>query len=134
MAEFKTPENLLYAKEHEWAEILDDGTVKVGITDYAQYSLKDVTYLELPEKGDTVTAGEPMGSIESVKAASDIYSPVSGEVIEVNEELLDEPEKVNDDPYGSWMVIIKPSNLEEDKKNLMNAESYSKYVAELEGE
>lgn len=134
MAQFKTPENLLYSKEHEWAEFLDDGTVRVGITDYAQYSLKDVTYLELPEKGDTVTAGIPMGSIESVKAASDIYAPVSGEVIEVNEELLDEPERVNDDPYDSWMVIIKPTNLEDDKKKLLDAEAYNKYVAELEGE
>ncbi len=134
MAQFKTPENLLYSKEHEWVEFLDDDTVRVGITDYAQYSLKDVTYLELPEKGDTVTAGTPMGSIESVKAASDIYAPVSGEVVEVNEDLLDEPEKVNDDPYGSWMVIIKPTNLEEDKKKLLDAESYNKYVAELEGE
>ena len=103
------PENLLYSKSHEWAKI-EGETALVGITFFAQEQLGDITFVDLPSPGRTLAAGDELGSVESVKAASDIYSPVSGEVVAVNEELANAPELVNQDPYGrGWMVKIKLS-------------------------
>lgn len=126
-----TPSNLKYATTHEWARDEGDGTVTVGISDHAQESLGDVVYVEQPEVGSTVTGGEEAGVVESVKAASDIYSPVSGEVIAVNELLEDAPETINGSPYDDgWFFKVKmsdPSELE----SLLDAAAYEA-VAENE--
>lgn len=107
------PDDLLYTTEHEWVRIEGD-TAVVGITDYAQDSLGDVVYVELPEVGATVEAGRPFGVVESVKAASDLYAPLSGEVIEVNGNVESQPELVNTDPYGDgWMIKIRLSSMDE---------------------
>ena len=120
----ETPDDLRYAKTHEWARDEGDGTVLVGITDHAQDSLGDVVYVELPEVGQEVSAGEEVSVVESVKAASDIYSPVSGEIVAINELLEDAPETVNESPYGDgWFFRVKlsdPSDLDE----LLDAEGY----------
>ena len=100
------PTNLKYTKDHEWIELSGEKG-KVGITDYAQQQLGDVVYVELPEVGAKLKQGQSFGTIESVKAVSELYSPVSGEVVEVNAALKDKPETVNEDPHGSWMVVIK---------------------------
>jgi len=129
--EYEVPEQLYYTKEHEWVSV-SDNTATVGITDYAQKSLHEVVYVELPEVGRELTQGEVMGSVESVKAVSDIYAPVSGKVVEVNEKLLDEPETLNNDPYGEgWIAKIELTNFEEDKKKLMTAEQYRNLLKEL---
>lgn len=111
--------------------MLEDGTVLVGITDYAQKELGDLAYVELPEVGKEVAKGDVLCEVESVKAVSEVYAPVSGEVIEVNEELEDAPEKINEDPYGAWIAKIKPSNLEEELKELMDANAYAEYLKSL---
>src|SRR5690554_5889106 len=102
----KVLENLKYAKSHEWVKV-EGEFAYIGITDYAQDSLGSIVYLEVPEVGDEVKQGKDFGVVESVKAASDLYAPISGEVIEVNEDLIDSPELINSDPYGSWMVKLK---------------------------
>ncbi len=108
------PENIKYLTSHEWARLEEDGTVTVGITDHAQDQLGDVVYVEVPEKGANCAAGDEVSVVESVKAASDIYAPVSGEVIAVNAELDIKPELVNSDPYGEgWFFKIQPSNVSE---------------------
>lgn len=110
MSEFRN--ELKYLSSHEWARVEEDGTVTIGITDHAQESLGDVVYVETPEVGSEVTAGEEAGVVESVKAASDIFSPVSGEVIAVNSALEDAPETVNESPYDDgWFFKVKPSDL-----------------------
>ena len=102
------PEDLLYTKDHEWLRDNGDGTATIGITDHAQDSLGDITFVELPEPGDALAVAEAFGVVESVKAASDLFMPVAGEVLEANEDLLDSPEKVNASPYNEgWMVKIK---------------------------
>jgi glycine cleavage system H protein len=103
------PADYRYTKDHEWIDIAGDRG-KVGITDYAQQQLGDVVYMELPEVGATLKAGQSFGSIESVKAVSELYAPVSGEVVEVNAALRQKPETVNNDPYGSWMIVVKLSD------------------------
>ena len=129
--EYEVPEQLYYTKEHEWVSV-SGNVATVGITDYAQKSLHEVVYVELPEVGRELTQGEVMGSVESVKAVSDIYAPVSGKVVEVNEKLLDEPETLNNDPYGEgWIAKIELTNFEEDKKKLMTAEQYRNLLKEL---
>jgi len=100
------PENLKYTKTHEWVKI-EDGKVKMGITYHAQEQLHDIVYVELPEVGTEINKGDPLGVIESVKAASDIYSPVSGKVIAVNQNVIDQPEVLNQDPYENWLVEIE---------------------------
>ena len=124
-------EGLLYTKEDEWLKVEDDeGTV--GVTDYAQDALSDIVYVELPDVGDVVAAGETFGVVESVKAASDLYSPVSGEVTAVNEDLLDAPETVNTDPFGEgWMVKIKLSDKAE-LSELMDTKAYTAYCESRE--
>ncbi len=116
------PENLSYTEDHEWVGPNEGDGVKVGITDYAQDSLSDVVFVELPNVGDTYQRGEVMAVAESVKAASDIYAPIAGKIIAVNDKLEESPELVNESPYGSgWMVVIEPS---EDMTALIDAESY----------
>jgi len=131
VGEYKIKEGLYYTKDHEWAQVLEDGTVLVGITDYAQKELGDLAYVELPEVGKEVAKGDVLCELESVKAVSEVYAPVSGEVIEVNEELEDAPEKINEDPYGAWIAKIKPTNLEEELKELMDANAYAEYLKSL---
>ncbi|RUR38399.1 glycine cleavage system protein GcvH [Vreelandella populi] len=117
------PANLRYAKSHEWVLDHQDGTVSVGITDHAQEALGDVVFVELPEVGQTLTQGKEFGVIESVKAASDLYSPVNGEVIEVNEALEDSPETVNDAPYkGGWIMKVRLTDNNLD--SLLDADAY----------
>jgi len=129
--EYKIPDGLYYTEEHEWARMLDDGTVAVGVTDYAQKQLHEIVYVELPEVGAEVEQLSVIGAVESVKAGSDMNCPVGGSVVEVNDELLDSPELINDDPYGEgWIAKIEPSDLEGDKVRLMDAEAYRKHVAE----
>ena len=118
------PSELKYAATHEWALLDDDGVVTVGISDHAQNALGDVVFVELPEVGAVLAAGEEAGVVESVKAASDIYAPVSGEVLEINEVLEEAPETVNGDAYvDGWFYKIKPSDTAE-LENLLNAEAY----------
>lgn len=119
------PSDLKYASTHEWARDEGDGTVTVGITDHAQDALGDVVYVELPEVGSTVTAGDEAGVVESVKAASDIYAPVSGEVVAVNDVLENKPETINDSPYDDgWFYKIKMSDPEE-LEDLLDADGYA---------
>jgi glycine cleavage system H protein len=125
------PENLFYTKEHEWAKIEGDEAL-FGITDYAQSQLSDLVYLNLPEVGTQVKQFEPYGAVEAVKAASDIYAPLSGQIIAVNEAVKGDPGIVNRDPYGEgWLVRVKLSNPGE-KANLMTGSEYSAYLATLE--
>jgi len=120
----QTPDDLHYAASHEWARKLDDDIIEVGITDYAQQALGDVVYIELPEVGQDVTATEECCAIESVKAASDIYAPLSGEIVAVNDKLDDEPELLNESPFNEgWMFRIKVSSIAE-LDALMSAEAY----------
>ncbi len=123
----KYPENFVYTKEHEWVDA-DGGVAIVGITDHAQHELGDIVYVDLPKMGTLVELGKSLGSVESVKAVSDIYSPVSGEVIEINELLATSPEKLNDDPHGSaWLVKVKMSDPGEIKK-LLTVADYQSYI------
>ena len=120
----ETPSELKYLATHEWARLEEDGTVSVGITDHAQDALGDVVYVELPEEDQDVNAGDEAGVVESVKAASDIYSPVSGTVVAINEVLSDEPEKVNQDPYGDgWFFKIEPDDTSQ-LEDLLDAAAY----------
>ena len=121
------PENLLYSKSHEWVEKTGETTARVGLTDYAQDALGDLVFVNLPEVGDDAAAGEAFGDVESVKAVSDLISPVSGTVCEVNEDLLDQPELLNEDPYGTW--IIKVENVT-DTEELLDAAAYEAFCAE----
>ena len=123
------PAELRYATSHEWARLEADGSVTVGISDHAQEALGDVVFVELPEVGKTVAAEEQLSVVESVKAASDIYAPVSGEVIAVNEALADAPEAVNSDPYGAWFFKIKPADAAE-LDTLLDAEGYKAEIGE----
>lgn len=121
---------LRYLSSHEWARIEDDGTVTIGITDHAQAALGDVVFVELPEVGATVTAGQEAGVVESVKAASDIFSPVSGEVIAINERLADAPETINGAPYDEgWFFKVQPDDLEE-LEDALDAEAYQASISE----
>lgn len=120
------PAGFKYTKDHEWIEIAGE-TGRVGITDYAQQQLGDVVYIELPEVGTRVTSGQSFGTIESVKAVSEIYAPVSGEVVETNAALKDKPEGINSDPHGSWMVVLKLTQPGE-VDTLLDAAQYSELV------
>ena len=120
------PQELKYTADDEWLKMLDDGSALVGITDYAQDQLSDVVFVTLPEEGDEVVAGEAFGDVESVKAVSDLMSPVTGTVCEINEELLDAPENLNNDPYGAW--IIKVENVT-DTEELLDPAAYEAHCA-----
>ena len=122
------PKELQYAKTHEW--VLMDGDVAViGISDHAQSALGDLVFINLPQEGDTVNAGEAFGDVESVKAVSDLISPVSGKICAVNEELLDAPEKLNEDPYGAWIIKVEMSG---ETEELLDAADYEKFCEEEE--
>ncbi len=121
------PEELKYSKDHEWIRVEDD-VATIGITDYAQEALGDVVYVELPNEGESFSAHDPFGSVESVKAVSEIFTPIAGEIVASNEELNDTPEAVNEDPYGdAWMVKIKMDNSGE-ADSLLSAEEYKEFL------
>ena len=122
------PADLSYTSDDEWVKI-EGNTATIGITDFAQDQLSDIVYLELPAEGDTLSAGESFGVVESVKAASDLYAPLSGTVTAVNDDLVDAPEEINDDPYAAWMVKIELSN-DAETADLMDATAYEASVAE----
>jgi glycine cleavage system H protein len=120
----KVIEGLLYSESHEWVKV-EDGIAVIGVSDYAQSEMGDITYVDLPSEGDEVAAGEEFGALESVKASSELYCPVSGVVEEVNSELEAAPEKVNEDPYGAWIIKVRMSDAAE-LDALMDAAAYSK--------
>lgn len=124
------PSEYLYTKEHEWVKVEGDTGI-VGITDHAQSSLGDIVFVELPKVGETVTAGKSFGTVESVKAVSELFAPVSGTVTAVNEDLANAPEKVNSDAHGAWMIKLKLAPSAKDElRALLSAADYEKYVAE----
>ncbi|MBK7135282.1 MAG: glycine cleavage system protein GcvH [Rhodocyclales bacterium] len=123
------PADLKYAQSHEWARLADDGLVTIGITDHAQEALGDIVFLELPAVGRKVKAGEECAVVESVKAASDIYAPIGGEVVAVNQAAVDAPESVNQDAYAAWLFKLKPDNAA-DLDGLLDAAAYAKVAAE----
>lgn len=120
------PSNLKYTKEHEWAQI-QNGICTIGITDFAQSQLGDIVFMELPEPGRVLTAGETFGVVESIKSVSDLYAPISGEVLERNDDLVSGPEKCNEAPYESWMIKVKMSNPSEES-TLLSAQDYTALV------
>jgi glycine cleavage system H protein len=120
------PENLRYAQSHEWVQLEDDNVVRVGITDFAQQQLGDLVYIDLPKVGRKVIAREQCAIVESVKTASDLFSPVAGEVIAINEAAADEPEQVNDNPYQTWLFCVKADDLNLDQ--LMDADAYQQFI------
>ena len=124
------PAELKYTKSHEWVRFLDETTARVGLTDFAQNALGDLVFVNLPEAGDEAVSGESFADVESVKAVSDIYSPVTGGITAVNEELLDTPELINSDPYGAWLVEI--GNIS-DQEELLDAAAYEAVCAAEEG-
>jgi len=129
---YKFDKDVRYAKTHEWVRMEDDIAI-IGISDTAQDLLSDVVFVELPDVGEEVTAGDAVAVVESVKAAEDVNAPVSGVVVEINQELEDTPELVNDDPYGSWFFKVKPSSsIENELGRLMDAEAYATFVEENE--
>lgn len=124
-----TPKEFKYSEEHEWVKD-EDGKYRIGVTHFAQSELGDIVFVELPEVGDEVTVNEPFGSVESVKTVSELYAPISGKVVEVNEELEDSPEFVNESPYEqAWMIVVEPSDVSE-LDALMSAEDYDKMTTE----
>ncbi len=126
------PGELLYTRDHEWLRREDDGSVTVGITDHAQSALGDLVYVELPDVGQEVSEAGEMAVVESVKAASDVYAPISGEILAVNEELADDPEKINSDPYGDgWIVRMNPSDsIDEDA--MLSPDDYQEFIDGLD--
>lgn len=124
-----TPKELKYSEEHEWVKE-EDGNYRIGITFFAQSELGDIVFVELPEVGDVIKSDEPFGSVESVKTVSELYAPISGKVVEVNEELEDSPEFVNESPFEkAWMIVVEPSDVSE-LDSLMSAEEYDKMTIE----
>jgi glycine cleavage system H protein len=129
--DYEVPENLYYHKEYLWAKVEGD-KVRIGMIDFAQKQLHDIVYVELPSAGDELTQGEPFGTLESVKAVSDLVAPVSGTVEEVNEELESKPELLNEDPYGEgWLVVVSPTNLDADLKQILNFDAAVEWHKEL---
>lgn len=116
---YEVLEGLYYSEDYMWVKV-EDGKAKVGITDYAQKQLREIVFVELPSEGDEVTQGEPFGTVESVKAVSDLVAPLSGTVESVNEEVVEKPEMLNENPYEAWLIVVKPSNLDEELKKLMS--------------
>ncbi|HHU70577.1 MAG TPA: glycine cleavage system protein GcvH [Clostridiales bacterium] len=117
---------ILYTDTHEWVQFLDETTVRIGLTDFAQSELGDLVFVNLPEEGDELTAGETFADVESVKAVSDVYSPVTGEVSKVNEDLLDHPELINSDPMEAWLIEVENVS---DKENMLTEEEYKKLIS-----
>jgi glycine cleavage system H protein len=129
MATFHIPEDYYYSKDHEWAQV-DENIVTIGITEFAQQSLGEIVYVELPEEGQKVTQGEPFGVIESVKAVSDLFAPVSGTVIEINQSLGEDPAVLNDDPINNGWLIRIEMDTEKELASLMRAPDYKKLISE----
>ena len=126
------PSHLRYTAEHEWISTEDDGTVMIGITDFAQSELGDIVYVELPEPGESLTQMETFGSIEAVKTVADLYAPLSGEVVEVNPELQDAPTLINESPYDDgWIIKVRPSDTSELDK-LLSAEQYTDHIGDAD--
>ena len=125
----KIPADLKYTKSHEWVKLGADGVATVGITDHAQAALGDLVYVETPKAGRSLKAGESCAVVESVKAASDVYSPIAGQVVEGNPALADTPEQINSDAYGAWLMRIKPAN-PKDVDGLLDAKAYEKFLAD----
>ena len=123
----ETPTDLRYSESHEWVRVADNDTAAIGITDFAQSELGDIVYVELPEVGHTLTLDDPFGSVESVKAVSDLIAPISGEVVEVNSSLSDAPESINQKPYENWLVMVKLSDRGE-LDSLLTAEKYEEFT------
>ena len=123
------PTNYKYTRSHEWVEFWADGSAKIGLTDYAPSQLGDLVFVNLPQVGDPVTAGEAFGDVESVKAVADVLSPVTGVVAEINEDLLDAPESINNDPNGAWFIRVEEISGQED---LMEADAYEEYLKTVE--
>ncbi len=129
--DYEVPENLYYHKEYLWAKV-EDEKVKIGVSDFAQKQLHDIVFVELPSAGDTITQDEPFGTLESVKAVSDLIAPVSGTIETVNEELETKPELLNEDPYGEgWLIIVTPTNLDADLNAIMDFEAAVEWHKEL---
>jgi glycine cleavage system H protein len=127
------PEGLKYSKEHEWV-LVEDKIAIIGITEFAQHELGDVVYVELPEVGEKIVKDDPFGAVESVKAVSDVFAPVGGTVVEVNDTLPESPETINDDPYGDgWMIKVEMTD-KDDLKDLMSAEEYAEYIEQQKEE
>ena len=122
------PSELKYSNDHEWVKVLPDGTVEIGLTDYAQDALGDVVFVNLPEEGDELSAGDVLGDVESVKAVSDVLCPVGGTVSEINEEILDSPESINKAPYEAWFIRVKDA---EGVDGLMDAAAYEAFLGTL---
>lgn len=125
------PSNYRYTKEHEWAELLNDTQIRVGITDHAQSSLGDIVYLDLPKVGRELKEHETFGVVESIKAVSDLFSPVSGKVIQSNSDLVGEPGKINSNAHGEWMLVLESNDAKKQFEALMSADDYSSYVKSL---
>jgi glycine cleavage system H protein len=123
----KLVEGLYYSKSHEWVKLLGDDVALIGITDFAQSELGDVVFVDLPEAGDTISQEEEFGAVESVKAASDLIAPVSGEILEVNEELVGEPELLNKNPYDNWLLKVKLENNDE-LGSLLSSDQYADFI------
>ena len=129
--EYRVPEDVYYTKEHEWVRLEGD-KCRVGVTDYAQNSLHEIVYVDLPKVGSRVTHMQSLGTVESVKAVADVYSPISGTVIEVNNTLSDAPELVNKHPYGDgWITIIQPADLKSELPSLMKAPDYKDFLKKI---
>jgi len=126
--EYEVPDGLYYSREHEWMK-LEGNKCRIGLTDYAQKSLHEVVFVDLPKIGTNVSQAQSIGTVESVKAVADVFSPVSGEIVETNQNLPDKPELVNQGPYGDgWVAVIKPSNLDAEIKNLLDAKGYYEFL------
>ena len=129
--DYEVREGLYYSKEWTWIK-LEDGKARIGITDYAQKQLREVVFAELPSVGDEIVKGEPFGTVESVKSVSDLVAPLSGKIVEVNEEVVNNPQIINEDPYGEgWLIVVSPSNLDEVLKTLMSYEESVEWHKEL---
>jgi len=123
------PKNLKYTKSHEWVEVIEENKIRTGLSDFAQSALGSLVFVNLPEEGDDVTAGEAYADVESVKAVSDVNSPATGTISAVNEEVLDAPEKINENPYGTWFVVISEVS---EMVELMDADAYEAFCREEE--
>jgi len=131
---YQVPDDLFYTKEHEWARVTA-GTAKVGITDYAAKTLNDIVYLTLPSVGQEVKQLSSFGTVESIKAVSELYSPLSGTVVITNQELVNHPELINKSPYeAGWIIELKPSQLDAEKKTLLSSKQYQEFLRSLEDE
>ncbi len=127
------PEGLKYSKEHEWVLVEDDVAI-IGITEFAQSELGDIVFVELPEVGEKISKDDPFGSLESVKAVSDIFAPISGAVVEINDDLKENPETINEDPYGDgWMIKVQMTDIDE-LKDLMSSEDYAEFIEQQKEE